>query len=94
MMNFLKNSQDPDLSKKYKLRAGVGLSANQIGLDKRMFVAYLKDEKGIEHEYTLVKQCLLSSSVSFFLMFQAVKKMTVKRKQICTCEKLIQHNEI
>ena len=39
MMNFLKNSQDPVLSKKYQLRAGVGLSANKIGLNKRMFTA-------------------------------------------------------
>ena len=46
MMNFLKNSQDPVLSKKYQLRAGVGLSANQIGLNKRMFTAYFVDEEG------------------------------------------------
>lgn len=64
MMNFLKNSQDPELAQKYKLRAGVGLSANQIGLNKRMFVAYLTDEKGKEHEYTLINPKIISHSVS------------------------------
>ncbi|WP_096190068.1 peptide deformylase [Evansella halocellulosilytica] len=68
MMNFLKNSQDPDLSQKYKLRAGVGLSANQIGLNKRMFVAYLTDEKGKEHEYTLINPKIISHSVSMIYL--------------------------
>ena len=64
MMHFLKNSQDPYLSKKYKLRAGVGLSANQIGLNKRMFVAYFTDERDKEHEYTLINPKIISHSVS------------------------------
>ena len=68
MMNFLKNSQDPDLSKKYKLRAGVGLSANQIGLNKRMFVAYLTDEKDKKHEYTLINPKIISHSVSMIYL--------------------------
>ncbi|MBW8348000.1 peptide deformylase [Bacillus sp. IITD106] len=68
MMNFLKNSQDPDLSKKYQLRPGVGLSANQIGLNKRMFVAYLTDEEGKEHEYTLINPKIISHSVSMIYL--------------------------
>lgn len=68
MMKFLKNSQDPALSKKYKLRAGVGLSANQIGLDKRMFVAYLTDERGKEHEYTLINPKIVSHSLSMIYL--------------------------
>lgn len=68
MMNFLKNSQDPKISKKYKLRAGVGLSANQIGLDLRMFVAFFTDEKGKEHEYTLMNPRIISHSVSMIYL--------------------------
>ncbi|MBO0991838.1 peptide deformylase [Bacillus sp. SD088] len=68
MMNFLKNSQDPVLAKKYRLRAGVGLSANQIGLNKRMFAAYLTDEKGREHEYTLINPRIISHSVSMIYL--------------------------
>ncbi|MEI3606168.1 peptide deformylase [Pseudogracilibacillus sp. SE30717A] len=71
MMNFLKNSQDSYLSKKYRLRAGVGLSANQIGLNKRMFVAYLTDEKGIEHEFTFINPKIISHSVSLIYLPQS-----------------------
>lgn len=69
MMNFLKNSQDPYLAKKYKLRTGVGLLANQIGLNKRMCVAYLADEKGSKHEYTLINPKIISHSVSIMIIF-------------------------
>jgi len=68
MMNFLKNSQDHDLSEKYKLRAGVGISANQIGLNKRMFVAFLTDEKGIQHEYMLINPKIISHSISMIYL--------------------------
>ena len=46
MREYLINSQDPELSEKYSLRAGVGLAAPQIGLDKRMLAVYVADEDG------------------------------------------------
>lgn len=79
MMNFLKNSQDTNLAKKYKLRPGVGLSANQIGLNKRMFVAYLSDEKGGEHEYTLINPKIISHSVSMIYLPQSEGCLSVDR---------------
>ncbi|MEW9676792.1 peptide deformylase [Lentibacillus sp. L22] len=79
MMNFLKSSQDPNLAKKYKLRAGVGLSANQIGLNKRMFAAYLTDEKGREHEYTLINPKIISHSVSMIYLPQSEGCLSVDR---------------
>ncbi|WP_067842373.1 peptide deformylase [Amphibacillus sediminis] len=79
MMHFLKNSQDPYLSKKYKLRAGVGLSANQIGLNKRMFVAYLTDEEGQKHEYTLINPKIISHSVSTIYMSPSEGCLSVDR---------------
>ncbi|MCJ7842550.1 peptide deformylase [Lederbergia sp. NSJ-179] len=80
MLNFLKNSQDPVMAKKYKLRAGVGLSANQIGLNKRMFAAYLKDEKGNEHEYTLINPKIISHSISTIYLPQGEGCLSVDRK--------------
>lgn len=68
MIHFLKNSQDPHLSKKYNLRAGVGLSANQIGLNKRMFAAYFKDEAGEVHEYAIINPKIVSHSVSMIYL--------------------------
>ncbi|APB31828.1 MULTISPECIES: peptide deformylase [Enterococcaceae] len=36
MQEFLKNSQDPELAEKYKLRGGVGLAAPQLNISKRI----------------------------------------------------------
>ncbi|MFC6296117.1 peptide deformylase [Lactiplantibacillus daoliensis] len=36
MMAYLENSQDPELAKKYGLRAGVGLAAPQVDVSKQM----------------------------------------------------------
>jgi len=80
MMNFLKNSQDPYLAKKYRLRAGVGLSANQIGLGKRMFVALFTDEKGKEHEYTLINPKIISHSASMIYLPQGEGCLSVDRE--------------
>ncbi|OAK72181.1 peptide deformylase [Lederbergia galactosidilytica] len=80
MMNFLKNSQDPYLAKKYKLRAGVGLSANQIGLNKRMFVAYISDTKGQEHEYIFINPKIISHSMSMIYLPPSEGCLSVDRK--------------
>lgn len=79
MMNFLKNSQDPNLAKKYNLRPGVGLSANQIGLNKRMFTAFLTDEKGKEHEYAIINPKIISHSVSMIYLPQGEGCLSVDR---------------
>ncbi len=41
IMEYLENSQDEELSEKYKLRAGVGLAAPQINKSIRMFGIFL-----------------------------------------------------
>ena len=46
MMHFVKRSPDEETARQYKLRPSVGLSANQIGLNKRMSVVYFTDEEG------------------------------------------------
>ncbi|MFB5268499.1 peptide deformylase [Paenibacillus enshidis] len=42
MLDYLKNSQNEERAAEYGLRAGVGLSANQIGLNKRMCAVYIQ----------------------------------------------------
>ena len=49
MIEYLENSQDDELAKKYGLRPGVGLAAPQIGICKKMLVILAYDEKGKEH---------------------------------------------
>ncbi|QQZ11206.1 peptide deformylase [Heyndrickxia vini] len=78
MLQYLKNSQTPELAAKYKLRSGVGLSANQIGLDKRMFAAYIVDDKG-EHEYTLFNPKIISHSLTMIYLQQGEGCLSVDR---------------
>lgn len=41
MMEFLANSQDPELAEKYGLRSGVGLAAPQVNQSKRMLAVLI-----------------------------------------------------
>ena len=64
MREFILNSQDPEIAKKYNLRAGVGLAAPQINISKRMMAVYLPDDgSGKEYDYTLVNPKIISHSV-------------------------------
>ncbi|MFD1705737.1 peptide deformylase [Siminovitchia sediminis] len=63
MEEFLINSQDPKISEKYGLRAGVGLAAPQINVSKRMFVMRVTDEKGQEFNYSFINPKIISHSV-------------------------------
>ncbi len=62
MLEYLKLSQDEEYAKKHNIRAGVGLSAIQINILKRMFVVYLKGEEG-EIIYQLVNPKIVESSL-------------------------------
>ena len=44
MIEYIINSQDDELAKKYGLRPGVGLAAPQIGVNKKMLVILSYDE--------------------------------------------------
>ncbi|WNS47008.1 peptide deformylase [Paenibacillus sp. MMS20-IR301] len=79
MMQFLKNSQDPEMSAKHKLRSGVGLSANQIGLSQRMFVMYLKDDNGKNVEYTWVNPKIISHSLAMVYLPESEGCLSVDR---------------
>ncbi len=45
MLEYLINSQDPEMAEKYNLRGGIGLAANQVNSLKRMFALHLKMKK-------------------------------------------------
>ncbi|MCI1290015.1 MAG: peptide deformylase [Lactobacillus sp.] len=46
MMEYLVNSQDPQIAKKHQLRAGVGLAAPQVGESVQMAALLVPDDKG------------------------------------------------
>lgn len=62
MIEYLQNSQDDTLSKKYGIRPGVGLAAPQIGIAKKMLVILSYDELGKLHFYPMVNPKLISYS--------------------------------
>ena len=63
MIKYLELSQDDEIAQKYDIRPGVGLAANQIGLDKRMLAIYFENNDGSETKYGLVNPVITSYSV-------------------------------
>ncbi|CAM3046635.1 peptide deformylase [Sporolactobacillus spathodeae] len=63
MLEFLKNSQDEEIAKKYHLRAGIGLAAPQIAISKRMIALFLDDDNGKHFEYMLFNPKIVSHSI-------------------------------
>lgn len=62
MIEFVKNSQDPDIAKKYNLRPGVGLAAPQLGIPKRMIAVHVTDERDRLYSYALFNPKIMSHS--------------------------------
>lgn len=54
MLEFVKNSQDEELAKKYDLRPAVGIAAPQLNISKRMFVVYFQSFDNNLYEYLLI----------------------------------------
>jgi peptide deformylase len=79
MLLYLKNSQDEELAKKYKLRAGVGLSANQVGLNKRMFAVYFMDDSGKQIELALFNPKIVSHSEAMVYLPESEGCLSVDR---------------
>jgi len=44
MIEFLKNSQDPETAEKYELRPGVGIAAPQLNVPKKMLAVHIPPE--------------------------------------------------
>jgi peptide deformylase len=63
MMEYLINSQNPEIAEKHGLRAGVGLAAPQINISKRMIAVHVKDEEGKQHSYSLFNPKIISHSI-------------------------------
>ncbi|TFB14047.1 peptide deformylase [Filobacillus milosensis] len=63
MLQFIKNSQDDEIAKKYNLRPGVGLAAPQIGISKRMLAVHFTDFNEKEYSMGLFNPRIVSHSV-------------------------------
>lgn len=63
LMEYLKNSQDPETAEKYGLRGGIGIAANQVNSLKRMFALHLEDEQGEQISFVAINPRIVSHSV-------------------------------
>ena len=63
LMEFVQNSQNPEIASKYELRSGIGLAAPQINVSKRMIAVHLTDENEKLHSYALINPKIVSHSV-------------------------------
>ncbi len=62
MIMYLRISQDEEYAQKNNIRAGMGLSAVQLGILKRYFVISYKNEDGSFLEYKVVNPQIISHS--------------------------------
>ena len=79
MIEYLKLSQDDNFATLHNIRAGVGLAANQIGLDKRMLAVYVEDHDGKEIKYGLVNPVITSYSVQECYLANGEGCLSVKK---------------
>ncbi|MDO5456920.1 MAG: peptide deformylase [Atopococcus tabaci] len=77
MMTFLVNSQDPELSEKYDLRAGVGLAAPQIDQGLRIAAVHIPDE--YEDDSPIFSDVLINPIIKR----QSVKKAALPTGEGC-----------
>ncbi|MFO1445737.1 peptide deformylase [Bacillus sp. Bva_UNVM-123] len=63
LLEYVINSQNPEMIEKYKLRTGIGLAAPQINVSKRMIAVHVNDEKGNLHSYALFNPKIVSHSI-------------------------------
>ncbi|NPC92413.1 peptide deformylase [Bacillus sp. WMMC1349] len=62
MIEFVKNSQNPEMAQEYNLRPGVGLAAPQINVSKRMIAVHV-ESNGTLYSYALFNPKIVSHSV-------------------------------
>lgn len=62
MIMYLRLSQDEEYAQKNNIRAGMGLAAIQLGIEKRFFVISYKKDDGTFEEYKVINPKIVSHS--------------------------------
>lgn len=81
MMEFLENSQDEEIAKKYHLRAGVGLAAPQVDQSIRMTAVLVPGEDDAKplFKHVLVNPTILSESVQMISLAEGEGCLSVDK---------------
>lgn len=79
MLEFVINSQNPEIAAQYNLRPGIGLAAPQIGVSKRMIAVHVTDRDGTVHSYALLNPKMISHSVELTYLTSGEGCLSVDR---------------
>ena len=82
IIEFLTNSQIPELAEKYNLRPGMGLAAIQLGIPKRYFVVVHEVEEGIFDNYVIINPKIVSNSQEIIYVGEGEGCLSVNR-EVC-----------
>ena len=63
LMEYVINSQDPDLSLEFGLRPGIGLAAPQLNISKRVFALHIESEDNEAISFIAINPKIISHSV-------------------------------
>ena len=80
MITYLKMSQIEEYSKKYNLRAGMGLAYIQIGIPKRIFVIVEELEDGEFKDYILINPEIITHSEEMVYVGEGEGCLSVNRE--------------
>ncbi len=79
MVLYLRLSQDEEYASKNDVRAGMGLSAVQLGVLKRFFVISYKKEDGSFEEYKVVNPKIVSNSEELIYVEEGEGCLSINR---------------
>lgn len=63
LLEYVKNSQTPEMAEQYNLRPGIGLAAPQVNVSVQMFALHITEEKGEPISFVAVNPKIVSHSV-------------------------------
>ncbi len=79
-LDYLEMSQDEEIAKKYDLRAGMGLSFCQIGINKRIFVVSEDNGDGTFGRYIVINPEIISHSEELIYVGEGEGCLSVNRE--------------
>ena len=91
IVEFLTNSQIPELAEKYNLRPGMGLAAIQLGIPKRYFVVVHEVDEGIFDNYIIINPKIVSTSQEMIYVGEGEGCLSVNRE---TCGIVPRHARV
>jgi peptide deformylase len=68
MHEFLINSQDPEISKKYHLRSGAAIAAPQLGILRKMVALHIDDFDGTMYSFGIINPIITYKSEDIIYM--------------------------